>query len=52
MNHILKNTNIIQKTIFAPNKLNNDDLVKNDYQLFEALNLLKSMAVIQEESKS
>ena len=48
----LKNTNIIQKTIFAPNKLNNDDLVKNDYQLFEALNLLKSMAVIQEESKS
>ncbi len=48
----LKNANIIQKTIFAPNKLNNDDLVKNDYQLFEALNLLKSMAAIQEESKT
>ncbi|MFM2322254.1 MAG: carboxy-terminal protease [Pseudomonadota bacterium] len=48
----LKNANSVAKTILAPSKLNNDDLVKNDYQLFEALNLLKSMAVIQQESKS
>jgi carboxyl-terminal processing protease len=43
----LKNGNLSAKTIFSSASSNNNDLVKNDYQLFEALNLLKSMAVIQ-----
>lgn len=44
----LKNGNITQKTIFSPSTITNSDLVKDDYQLFEALNLLKSMVVLQE----
>lgn len=43
----LKNGNTTQKNIFSPATITNTDLVKNDYQLFEALNLLKSMVVLQ-----
>jgi carboxyl-terminal processing protease len=43
----LKNGNATEKTIFSPATINNNDLVKDDYQLFEALNLLKSMVVLQ-----
>src|SRR5436190_2984321 len=46
----LKNGNTQQKTLFSTTAVNNNDnndLVKNDYQLFVALNLLKSLVVLQ-----
>ncbi len=43
----LKNGNMTKKAIFSSVTINNNDLVKNDYQLFEALNLLKSMVVLE-----
>lgn len=43
----LKNGNATKKAIFSHTTTNTPDLVKNDYQLFEALNLLKSMVVLQ-----
>ncbi|MFZ0218582.1 MAG: S41 family peptidase [Candidatus Aquirickettsiella sp.] len=48
----LKNANVTEKTIFSHATTNNNDLVKNDYQLFEALNLLKSMVVLQNTKNS
>ena len=42
----LKNGNGNDKTIFS-STTDNNNLVKNDYQLFEALNLLKSMTLLQ-----
>jgi carboxyl-terminal processing protease len=45
----LQNGNISPKTIFEmPTTVASNDLLKNDYQLFEAFNLLKGMAVLQE----
>ncbi len=45
----LKNGNGTPKTIFElPTTIETNDLVKTDYQLFEAFNLLKSMVVLQE----
>ena len=47
----LKNGNTTPKTIFEmPTTIGINDLVKNDYQLFEAFNLLKGMVVLQETS--
>jgi len=44
-----KNDKIIPKTIFdMPATIESNELVKNDYQLFEAFNLLKGMVVLQE----
>lgn len=42
----LKNGNSTEKATLSP-AISNHDLVKNDYQLFEALNLLKSMVVLE-----
>jgi carboxyl-terminal processing protease len=45
----LKNENTTPKTIFEmPATIEANDLVKNDYQLFEAFNLLKGMVALQE----
>jgi carboxyl-terminal processing protease len=45
----LKNESNPPKTIFEmPTTITTNDLVKNDYQLFEAFNLLKGMVVLQE----
>lgn len=43
----LKNDKNHSETIFSSATTNNNDLLKNDYQLFEALNLLKSMVILQ-----
>ncbi len=43
----LKNDKNHSETIFSPATTQNNDLLKNDYQLFEALNLLKSMVILQ-----
>ncbi|WP_218814510.1 S41 family peptidase [Rickettsiella endosymbiont of Dermanyssus gallinae] len=45
----LQNGNASPKNIFEmPTTIASNDLVKNDYQLFEAFNLLKGMVVLQE----
>jgi carboxyl-terminal processing protease len=48
----LKNGNNSKKTIFSSATNDNNDLVKNDYQLFVALNLLKSIVVLQNSKNS
>ncbi|MES2998022.1 MAG: S41 family peptidase [Pseudomonadota bacterium] len=45
----LQNGNTTPKTIFEmPTTIEANDLVKSDYQLFEAFNLLKGMVVLEE----
>lgn len=47
----LKNGNSTEKTLLS-SETNNNDLVKKDYQLFEALNLLKSMIILENTKTS
>lgn len=47
----LKNGNSTEKTLLS-SETNNNDLVKKDYQLFEALNLLKSMIILKNTKTS
>jgi carboxyl-terminal processing protease len=47
--HLKNGNETTPKTIFEmPTTIGTNDLVKNDYQLFEAFNLLKGMVVLQE----
>lgn len=47
----LKNSNSKEKTI-SSSATNSNDLMKKDYQLFETLNLLKSMVVLENTQNS
>lgn len=47
----LQNGNTSPKNIFEmPTRIASNDLLKNDYQLFQAFNLLKSMVVLRKNS--